>query len=490
MLGDVHHDAVNGIIAAIVPRKRAAQQQGQPPAVLVPQTQLQHSGQGAVMFFGNHVEQFLGVFGVQQIYEVGGSRVVGIVPQQLPKAVVGVKNAQRQLGRNADNPAVDVVGNVGKTLVAGQLAVHVFAAQVQGVGDQRGDKKHEFGNDNEQRAVLVYQVRHGGGRYGCREVAGNDLGSALFVNGQQQVVQYPLQDIRKIGSDDQADFLKVGIACDGVKITEAGRVHEAVGHHGTTQNRVGLATPGSRHAVLFVGKDAHGGLGKNTGGVACGIVKRCRYRHPEKGRGGYLCFGFGKKVEVGARQRGCQSQRLARRRVRSGKGVEHQVEFVVGKNISGTGNRSVMGLKDKLQAAAGGSVPQNVGQNAPGIAGCGVLPRKGLAIGGIPHAQGVALGNVGKLGARQRRLVHARQVLTPQPVFQVGLLHFELHQGLLQLLHKLGVLGQGYVVKRRKFAFRKDFFATLQREHAFEQRVHLTLSHRRSRLVPAGVLRY
>ena len=100
----------------------------------MPQAQFNGGRLRARVAFGNQVQQLLGVFGVQQLYKICCLGFVGIVAQQLPKTVIGIQNAQRWLGRNADHAAIDIVGSVGKALVAGDLVKDAFAAQIQGVG--------------------------------------------------------------------------------------------------------------------------------------------------------------------------------------------------------------------------------------------------------------------------------------------------------------------------------------------------------------------
>ena len=148
-------------MAACIVRKSTAQKQGQPCTVAVPQAQFNGGRLRASVTLGDHVQQLLGVFGVQQLYKICCLGFVGIVAQQLPKAVIGIQNTQRRLGGNADHAAVDIVGNVGKALVAGDLFKDAFAAQIQGVGHKGRHEHQQLGNDNKQRAVFVNNVAQG-----------------------------------------------------------------------------------------------------------------------------------------------------------------------------------------------------------------------------------------------------------------------------------------------------------------------------------------
>ena len=123
------------------------------------------------MVFGDLVQQLCGIFGVQQLNKVCCLGLVGIIAQQLPKAVVGIQNAQGRLGGNADYAAVDIVGNVGKALVAGNLFEKAFAAQVQGIRHQGRQKNQQFSHDNEQRPVLVSKVSQCWRCGCCRNIA-------------------------------------------------------------------------------------------------------------------------------------------------------------------------------------------------------------------------------------------------------------------------------------------------------------------------------
>jgi len=89
--------------------------------ILVAKPQLRGVCHRAIFFVCQHAHQLLGVVSMQQINKIGRSRLVGIVAEQLPESVVGIKNLQGKLGRYADDAAIYIVGYVGKALLAGHL---------------------------------------------------------------------------------------------------------------------------------------------------------------------------------------------------------------------------------------------------------------------------------------------------------------------------------------------------------------------------------
>ena len=80
---------------------------------------------------------------MQQIGENVRSRFFGGIAEQLPEPVVRLEYLQRRARRKADDPAVDVVGNVGQALVGIHLPPLTFAADIEDKRPQGGCEKQQ-----------------------------------------------------------------------------------------------------------------------------------------------------------------------------------------------------------------------------------------------------------------------------------------------------------------------------------------------------------
>ena len=166
---------------------------------------------------------------------------------------------------------------MGKALLAGNLVRQAFAAKVQGVGHKSGNKEHQLCYNHQQRAVFIHNIRQCR-RSSCRcYIAGNDLGSAFFVNGQQEVVQNAQQHIGQPRPDGQARFFNIAVAGDRVELAETRGARKVIENHGIAQDGVGFAPASGSQACFLIRKKLDYRIGKRVGGVLCCIIDACRY---------------------------------------------------------------------------------------------------------------------------------------------------------------------------------------------------------------------